>query len=88
MSTQNHQLPTTNTDGVPAHTQPPHANPPTENPGGLRTLAIIVAVVLLLAVVYGLHVRSASEKRLTVATDEAAIPTVSVDASGGGNQGR
>ncbi len=78
MSTQDHQLPATRTDVVPAHTDPPHAIPPTENPGGLRTLAIIVAVVLLLAVVYGLHVRSASEKQLTVATDEAAIPTVSV----------
>lgn len=27
---------------------------------------------------YGLHVRSASEKRLTIATDEASIPTVTV----------
>jgi RND family efflux transporter MFP subunit len=77
MSTQDHQLPTTGTDVVPAHASPPHVDPPTENPGGLRT-AIVVAVILLLAIVYGLHVRSTSEKRLTIATDEAAIPTVSV----------
>jgi RND family efflux transporter MFP subunit len=78
MSTQDHQLPTTGTDVVPAHAGPPHVDPPTENPGGLRTAASVVAVVLLLAIVYGLHVRSTSEKRLTIATDEAAIPTVSV----------
>jgi RND family efflux transporter MFP subunit len=78
MSTQDHQLPTTGPDAAPAHADSPHAEPPTENPGGLRTVAIVVAVALLLAIVYGLHVRSTSEKRLTVATDEAAIPTVSV----------
>jgi RND family efflux transporter MFP subunit len=78
MSTQDHQLPTTGPDVAPAHADSPHAEPPTENPGGLRTVAIVVAVALLLAIVYGLHVRSTSEKRLTVATDEAAIPTVSV----------
>jgi RND family efflux transporter MFP subunit len=78
MSTQDHQLPTPGTDVAPAPAGPPHAEPPTENPGGLRTVAIVIAIALLLAIVYGLHVRSTSEKRLTVATDEAAIPTVNV----------
>jgi RND family efflux transporter MFP subunit len=78
MSTQDHQLPTTGTDVVPAHAGPSHAELPPENPGGLRTFVIVVAIALLLAIVYGLHVRSTSEKRLTVATDVAAIPTVSV----------
>ena len=78
MSTQDHQLPTAGTDVVSAPAGPPHAEPPTENPGGLRTVAIVIAIALLLAIVYGLHVRSTSEKRLTVATDEAAIPTVNV----------
>jgi RND family efflux transporter MFP subunit len=78
MSTQDQPLPMTGTDVVPAHADPSHAEPPTENPGGLRTAASIVAVALLLAIVYGLHVRSTSEKRLTITTDEAAIPTVNV----------
>jgi RND family efflux transporter MFP subunit len=78
MSTQDQPLPMTGTDVVPAHADPSHAEPPTENPGGLRTAASIVAVALLLAIVYGLHVRSTTEKRLTITTDEAAIPTVNV----------
>ena len=78
MSTQDHPLPPTGKDDVPAHADASHAKPPTENPGGLRTVAIVVAVALLLAIAYGLHVRSASERRLTVATDEASIPTVTV----------
>jgi RND family efflux transporter MFP subunit len=78
MSTQDQQLPMTGTDVVPPHTDPSRAEPPTENPGGLRTAASIVAVALLLAIVYGLHVRSTSEKRLTITTDQAAIPTVNV----------
>jgi RND family efflux transporter MFP subunit len=78
MSTQDHQLPTTGTDVVPAHADAPRSDPPSENPGGLRTIGIIAAVALLVAIAYGLHLRSASEKNLTVATDEAAIPTVNV----------
>jgi RND family efflux transporter MFP subunit len=78
MSTQDHQLPTTKTDVVPAQADPPHADPPTENPGSLRIVGIVAAVALLLAIAYGLHLRSASEKNLTIATDEAAIPTVTV----------
>jgi RND family efflux transporter MFP subunit len=78
MSTQDHPLTTTGTDVAPAHAATPHVEPPKENPGGLRTAAIVVAVALLLAIVYGLHVRSSNEKRLTIATDEAAISTVSV----------
>ncbi|HSY36576.1 MAG TPA: efflux RND transporter periplasmic adaptor subunit [Acidobacteriaceae bacterium] len=78
MSTQDHPLPTTGKDAAPAPADASHAKPPTENPGGLRTVAIVVAVALLVAIVYGLHVRSASERRLTIATDEASIPTVSV----------
>jgi RND family efflux transporter MFP subunit len=36
------------------------------------------AVALLVAIAYGLHLRSMSEKRLSIATEEAAIPSVNV----------
>ena len=61
---------------APAQTDVPCA--PAENPGGMRTVGIFVAVALLVAIVYGLHLRSTSEKRLSIATEEAAIPSVNV----------
>ena len=61
---------------APAQTDVPCA--PAENPGGMRTVGIFVAVALLVAIVYGLHLRSTSEKRLSIATEEAAIPSVYV----------
>jgi RND family efflux transporter MFP subunit len=83
MTTQGQELPTTGTNAAPAQADPPHADPPhadpqLENPGGLRTVGIVAAVALLVAIVYGLHLRSSNEKKLTIATDEAAIPSVSV----------
>src|ERR1700733_5704257 len=61
---------------APAQTDVPCA--PAENPGGMHTVGIFVAVALLVAIVYGLHLRSTSEKRLSIATEEAAIPSVNV----------
>src|ERR1700722_7166686 len=61
---------------APAQTDVPCA--PAENPGGMRTVGIFVAVALLVAIVYGLHLRSTSEKRLSIATEKAAIPSVNV----------
>jgi RND family efflux transporter MFP subunit len=78
MSTQDHQLPAPKTDVVPAQADTPHAHPPAENSGNLRIVGIVAALALLAAIAYGLHLRSASEKNLTIATDEAAIPTVTV----------
>jgi len=68
----------TGTDVASAHTDAPHAPSPTENPGGIRTVGIFLTVALLVAIVYGLHLRSTSEKRLSIATEEAAIPSVNV----------
>ncbi len=65
-------------DVVPAHTGAPRVGAPAENPVGLRATGVIVALVLLLAIAYGLYLRSVSEKQLVVATAEAAIPTVNV----------
>ena len=69
---------TANAQVVPAHTVAPHADSPTEKPVGLRMTAVVAGIVLLLAIAYGLHIRSASEKQLVITTEEAAIPTVNV----------
>jgi RND family efflux transporter MFP subunit len=78
MNTQEQESPTTEIGASPAHVEAPHAASSTENPGGIRTVGIFVAVALLVAIVYGLHLRSTSEKRLSIATEEAAIPSVNV----------
>jgi RND family efflux transporter MFP subunit len=78
MNTQPQAVQATRTDAAPAHTDAPHASSSTENPGGIRTVGIFVAVALLAAIAYGLYLRSASEKGLSIATEEAAIPSVNV----------
>lgn len=66
------------TDVVPAHHETIHATDPAEGPGSGRTIGILFAVALLLAIGYGIHVRSSHEEKLTHATDEAAILSVNV----------
>jgi RND family efflux transporter MFP subunit len=78
MNIQEQAVQGTETDVAPAHTAAPNAASPTENPGGFRTVGIFAAVALLVAIAYGLHLRSTSEKSLSIATDEAAIPSVNV----------
>ncbi|WP_245632029.1 efflux RND transporter periplasmic adaptor subunit [Edaphobacter aggregans] len=68
---------TMQTDVVPAHHETVQANTP-GSPGGGRTIGVLAALVLLVAIGYGLHIRSAHEKQLVHATDEAAIQTVHV----------
>ena len=58
----------------PATTQPQHV----ESPGGGRSVVIAIAVAMLVAIFYVLHLRSASEKRLANATEDAAILSVNV----------
>ena len=69
---------TTSTGVVPAHPAASHPDARAENPGGLRTAGVIVALVLLAAIGYGLHLRSASEKQLAITTQAAAILSVNV----------
>ncbi|MGB0123927.1 MAG: efflux RND transporter periplasmic adaptor subunit [Silvibacterium sp.] len=69
---------TASADVVPAHTAAPHADSPTENPVGLHAAVVVVGIVLLLAIAYGLHLRSASEKHLAITTEEATILSVNV----------
>ena len=78
MSTREQTVQANRTDVAPAHGDAPHAASSTENPGGIRAIGIFVTVALLVAIVYGLHLRSASDKGLSVATEEAAIPSVNV----------
>jgi RND family efflux transporter MFP subunit len=78
MSTQEQTAQVTGTDAAPAHADASRAASSSENPGGIRTIGIFVTVALLVAIVYGLHLRSASEKGLSIATEEAAIPSVNV----------
>jgi RND family efflux transporter MFP subunit len=68
---------TTQTDVVSAHRNEPE-NTPEQGPGSGRTIGILFAIVLLLGIFYGLHIRSTHEKELTRSTDEAAILTVNV----------
>jgi len=78
MRTQEQAVQGTGTDVASARTDAPHAAPSAENPGGIRTAGIFVAIALVVAIAYGLHLRSTSEKRLSIATEEAAIPSVNV----------
>ena len=78
MNTQKQALRATGADVAPAPADAPHAASSTENPGGIRTAGIFVAIALVVAIAYGLHLRSTSEKRLSIATEEAAIPSVNV----------
>jgi RND family efflux transporter MFP subunit len=77
MNTEEQATVATEVDVVPAHADIAHVPPPVEAGGG-RTLAIVFAVVLLSAIAYGLYVRSTSAKRLSQATQEAAVLSVSV----------
>ncbi|HEY1987611.1 MAG TPA: efflux RND transporter periplasmic adaptor subunit [Terracidiphilus sp.] len=78
LNTQGQAVQATAADVAPVHPDVPHVAPSNENPGGIRTAGIFVAVALLVAIVYGLHLRSTSEKRLSITTEEAAIPSVNV----------
>jgi RND family efflux transporter MFP subunit len=64
-------------DVVPAHAEGAHSRPPVETSGGGRTIGILFAVALLIAIGYGLFLRNADEKKLTHATQDAATLTVS-----------
>src|SRR5215469_3693672 len=77
MTTQE-QVASTQPDVVPAHEDAGHVKGPIESPGGGRTVGILFASVLLVAIVYGLHVRSSHEKQLVRATADAAILPVNV----------
>ena len=77
MTTPEQEAPATEA-AVPAPAEPAQAAQQPESPGSGRAVGIIIAVVLIIAIAYGLHVRSADEERLAGVTDDAAILSVSV----------
>lgn len=65
-------------DTVPAHEDAAHVKAPVESPGGIPKLGILFVLAVLIAIGYGIYVRHANEARLTEATTEASVLTVSV----------
>jgi RND family efflux transporter MFP subunit len=86
MITQVQTPASTAADVVPAHADAGHVQAPIENPGGGRMVVAICAIALLIAIGYGLYLRSANEKRLSHMTEEAAILTVNVVRPTAGSQ--
>jgi RND family efflux transporter MFP subunit len=65
-------------DVVPAHADAERAKPSVERPSSGRTLMLLFFAALLVAIGYGLYLRSSSEKKLAAATEEDAVISVSV----------
>ena len=65
-------------DTVPAHEDAAHVPAPVEPPGGMPRLGILFALVLLAAIGYGIYLRRADEAKLSQATQQAAVLSVSV----------
>jgi RND family efflux transporter MFP subunit len=86
MNTQEQEVPTTEAEVAPARAEAAQPTEQVENQSGGRTLVIVVAVALLVAIVYGLHLRSASSKILAGATEDAAVLSVNVTRPTAGSQ--
>jgi RND family efflux transporter MFP subunit len=78
MTTQEPEAQTTEVQVVPAHAEPAQPAPRVKRRGGARIVGMVIAAALLVAIAYGLHLRSASENKLTTVTDDAAILSVDV----------
>jgi len=78
MTTQEQEPPKTEAQAVPVQVQPVQPAPQLKSSRGIRVVGIVIAAALLLAIAYGLHLRSASLKRLATATDDEAILSVDV----------
>ena len=78
MTTLEQEAPTTPAEAAASPAEPTRPTEQVEKSGGGHTLIVVIAVALLGAIAYGLHLRSTSAKKLATATDDAAILTVEV----------
>jgi len=78
MTTLEQEAPTTPAEAAASPAEPTRPTEQVEKSGGGHTLIVVIAIALLGAIAYGLHLRSASAKKLATATDDAAILTVEV----------
>jgi len=78
MNTLEQGSPTSEPEGIPAQAGPTPPVQESENPASVGTVVIVIAVALAVAIAYGLHLRSASSRRLASATEAAAILSVEV----------
>ena len=86
MTTLEQEAPRTEAEVAPAHAEPSQPAQLVEKSTGSRAVVLVIAVALLAAIAYGLHLRSASARKLARATDDAAILSVDVVHPTGGSQ--
>jgi RND family efflux transporter MFP subunit len=65
-------------DVVPAHRGDASNHPPAGGQGNAKVIGILFAIALIATIFYGVHVRSAHEREVRKATEEAATATVNV----------
>jgi RND family efflux transporter MFP subunit len=87
MTALQQEAPATEVEVTPGRAEPAEPTEQVDHPGGARTVVLVIAVALLVAIAYGLHLRSASAKKLASATDDAAILSVDVVHPTAGSQG-
>ncbi len=84
LGTETEMIPTieestaTQFDTVRAHEDAAHVKTPIESPGGAPKLGILFAMVVLIAIAYGIYLRRADEARLQQVTHASSVPAVAV----------
>jgi RND family efflux transporter MFP subunit len=93
MTTQEQEAPIAEPEVVPAHVEQAQPAQPTQqsqqagSPREVRIIAFVIAVALLSAIGYVLHLRSTREQRVAHATEDAAVLSVNVVKPTSGSQG-
>jgi RND family efflux transporter MFP subunit len=93
MNTQEQEAPIAEPEVATTHVEPAQPVQPAqqshhvENSRGVRTIAFVIAVALLFAIAYVLHLRSTREQSVAHATEDAAVLSVNVVQPTAGSQG-